>query len=110
MHAVLEKLKSCRGWIVTLCIFAALTAFMLRQVGTMEEKTLAQRQARLKDAALRAAVACYSVEGVYPDSVEYLTEHYGLTVNRNTYIVVYEAFASNQLPEVQVLVRGEYVR
>ena len=106
MHAVLEKLKSCRGWIVTLCIFAALTAFMLRQVGTMEEKTLAQRQVRLKDAALRAAVACYSVEGVYPDSVEYLTEHYGLHYDESMFILQYDAFADNILPDLRVLVRG----
>ena len=64
----------------------------------------------VREAVLRSAVECYTVEGAYPESLEYLTEHYGLTVNRNTYIVVYEAFASNQLPEVQVLVRGEYVR
>ena len=106
MHAVLEKLKSCRGWIVTLCIFAALTAFMLRQVGTMEEKTLAQRQAGLKDAALRAAVACYSVEGVYPDNVEYLVEHYGLRYDTETFILQYDAFAENILPDIRVLVRG----
>lgn len=43
----------------------------------------------------------------YPESLEYLEKHYGLTVNKKEYIVTYEIFADNQLPTVQVLVRGE---
>ena len=67
-------------------------------------------RAAIREAVLRSAVECYTVEGAYPESLEYLTENYGLTINRDAYMVIYEAFASNQLPEVQVLVRGEYVR
>ena len=37
----------------------------------------------------------------------FLIQNYGLTVNQDNYIIVYEVFASNQLPEVQVLVQGE---
>ena len=106
MHALLEKLKSCRGWIVTLCLFAVLTAFILCQLSNVERKTLTQRQAALKDAALRAAVACYSVEGVYPDSADYLTEHYGLHYDESMFILQYDAFADNILPDIRVLVRG----
>lgn len=36
-----------------------------------------------------------------------MEKHYGLTVNKKEYIVTYEVFADNQLPTVQVLVRGE---
>lgn len=55
----------------------------------------------------RSAVTCYSVEGAYPESLAYLQEHYGLTVNTEDYIIIYDVYASNQPPEVQVLVRGE---
>ncbi len=58
-------------------------------------------------AAVREAVECYTLEGAYPESLEYLEKHYGLTVNKKEYIVTYEVFADNQLPTVQVLVRGE---
>lgn len=54
-----------------------------------------------------SAVECYTLEGAYPESLEYLEKHYGLTVNKKEYIVTYEVFADNQLPTVQVLVRGE---
>ena len=53
----------------------------------------------------------YGATEGYPPFVEslisYLKEHYGLTVNEKDYIITYEVFASNQMPDVQVLVRGE---
>lgn len=61
----------------------------------------------IRDAVLRAAAECYAVEGVYPENLSYLEEHYGLVVNHRDFIVTYEAFASNLPPQVQVLVRGE---
>lgn len=61
----------------------------------------------VREAVLRSAVECYTLEGAYPESLEYLEKHYGLTVNKKEYIVTYEVFADNQLPTVQVLVRGE---
>ena len=64
-------------------------------------------RAAVREAVLRSAVECYTLEGAYPESLEYLEKHYGLTVNKKEYIVTYEVFADNQLPTVQVLVRGE---
>lgn len=66
-----------------------------------------QARAAVREAVLRSAVECYTLEGAYPESFEYLEKHYGLTVNKKEYIVTYEVFADNQLPTVQVLVRGE---
>ena len=106
MRGVLKQLKHYRGWIVTLCIFALLLGFTMRRVGSVEQKTLLQRQENVRSAVLRAAVACYSVEGVYPDSVEYLVEHYGLRYDTETFILQYDAFAENILPDIRVLVRG----
>ena len=64
-------------------------------------------RAAVREAVLRSAVECYTLEDAYPESLEYLEKHYGLTVNKKEYIVTYEVFADNQLPTVQVLVRGE---
>ena len=64
----------------------------------------------VEEAVLRSAVQCYAVEGAYPSSVSYLEEHYGLLIDHSTYIVSYDAFSSNLLPEVAVLVRGDNQR
>ncbi len=61
--------------------------------------------ASLKDAIRRGALQCYAVEGVFPPSLEYLEEHYGVRVNRESFAVSYDAFASNQPPDIRVAVR-----
>ena len=53
-----------------------------------------------------AALACYAVEGAYPQSLEALKHGYGLAYNEDAYIVVYDAFASNVMPDIQVLRKG----
>lgn len=63
--------------------------------------------ASIRKTVLRAAAQCYAVEGVYPPSLSYLEENYHLVLNHRDFIVSYEAFSSNQPPQVRVLVRGE---
>ncbi len=53
----------------------------------------------------RAAVECYSVEGIYPPDVEYLEDHYSFTYNNEKYYIYYETFASNVMPTVEVYER-----
>lgn len=60
----------------------------------------------VKDAIRNAAVTCYAVEGAYPDSVEYLREHYQLAYDESRYFVTYEAFATNHIPDIYVTERG----
>ncbi len=71
--------------------------------GRIGQDLSGQSAAVLKDTVLRAAVQCYAVEGSYPESLDYLEQHYGLQINHDRYIVTYEAFASNLLPQVTVL-------
>ncbi|MEA4966203.1 MAG: hypothetical protein VB055_10315 [Oscillospiraceae bacterium] len=66
-----------------------------------------QSTGAIRQAVLQSAAQCYAVEGVYPETLSYLEEHYGLVVNHRRYIVTYDAFSSNLPPDVAVLVRGE---
>ena len=65
--------------------------------------TRAQEKKSLEEAIHRDIVSCYALEGVYPESLEYLKEHYGLTYNEDRYIVNYEALGSNLMPDVTVM-------
>ena len=58
------------------------------------------------DAVKNAALTCYAVEGTYPESLEYLREHYKLAYNTERFVVEYDAFASNLMPSITVLERG----
>ncbi len=55
------------------------------------------------DAVQNAALTCYAVEGAYPDSLEYLRSRYGLAYDESRYLVTYDAFASNLVPEIRVV-------
>lgn len=59
------------------------------------------------DAIRRCAMQCYAIEGVYPESLDYMEENYGLRVNTRDYYVVYEVFAENLPPDIRVTKRTE---
>ncbi len=59
----------------------------------------------LSDAIMRSAVQCYAIEGFYPPNIEYLEDNYGLMLNRDKYVISYNVFASNIMPEVTVFIR-----
>ena len=61
-----------------------------------------QRQ-QLEDTIRRTCVACYATEGVYPPTLDYLQQHYGLQLDRSRYTVFYEIFAENLMPEITVV-------
>lgn len=60
----------------------------------------------VRRAVREAALTCYAVEGAYPGSVEYLREHYRLAYDSDRYYVTLEAFASNQIPDIFITMKG----
>ena len=54
------------------------------------------------EAVHNAALTCYAVEGAYPTSLEYLRKHYGLAYDQSRYLVRYDAFGSNLMPDISV--------
>lgn len=69
--------------------------------------TIEQQRQATEDAIRRAAVSCYSIEGVYPQKMGYLVEHYGLSVDTEKFSIEYQAIGDNILPTVIVGIRGE---
>ncbi len=62
--------------------------------------------AAIRETVRRSALQCYVVEGVYPPDLEYLQRNYGLAVNTEDYVVVYDCFSSNLPPTVRVVARN----
>ena len=60
---------------------------------------------QLETALRRAAVACYAAEGVYPPDLDYLADHYGVQVDEERYIVFYDIFADNLMPDITVRIK-----
>ena len=86
---------------VSAMLLAALA--LTAAVGRLSSDGTAEGRDRLEDAVRRAAVTCYACEGVYPPTLAYLEEHYGVQVDEDRYTVFYEAFAENLMPEITVV-------
>lgn len=102
-------MKTVFSWIkihgVNLLLFAVLLGLVLYTLPSIVESNRAE-QLRMTELSLRRSVAsCYALEGQYPPNVEYLRENYGLQLNEEKYVVHYEIFAENIMPEITVLER-----
>ena len=86
-------------------LFALVIAFLLAAVTYFGGFYNRQNLTIIKQNVQRAAVECYSVEGIYPPDIEYLEEHYSFTYNSDKYYIFYETFASNVMPTVEVYER-----
>ncbi|MFG6358187.1 MAG: hypothetical protein K1W26_15430 [Acetatifactor sp.] len=75
----------------------------LRGVQSVSDTTAAKQQESLETALNRSIAQCYAVEGMYPPSLRYIREHYGLTYDESKFVIDYRCEGSNLMPEVMVL-------
>lgn len=100
--------KRQRRWpyfAAAILILAVAGCLVCHGAKTSAEDMREESAVALRTAIQRTALQCYVVEGAYPSSLSYLEENYGLQINTRDFYVVYDAFASNLPPYVQVTVR-----
>lgn len=83
--------------------FILLFALFLQGINAVNDTTLSKQKESLETALSRSISQCYAVEGVYPPSLDYIINHYGLLYNEDIFLINYEYYGSNLLPEVTVL-------
>jgi len=96
---VWDILRSAVVPILFTLVVMGMIIYGLRQT---EASSRAEGLRVLEDSVRRAVVTCYAIEGSYPESVEYIEEHYGVHIDRTKYIVHYSIFASNIMPDIAV--------
>ena len=99
----MRKKTRAAGPMLFILVGMGVLLVFLSGLSNLREGRRSEGRQQLEDAVRRSAVACYAAEGIYPPSLEYLEEHYGIQVDRDRYTVVYEVFASNLMPDVTVL-------
>jgi len=83
--------------------FVILLILFLSSVHSLNETSYDKHQESLENALNRSISQCYAVEGVYPPSLDYMITHYGLTYDEDLFLVDYNYYGGNLLPEVTVL-------
>ncbi len=57
----------------------------------------------LTDAVNKDIIHCYAIEGYYPPSLSYIEDHYGLTYDKDRYLVDYVPVGDNIMPSVTIV-------
>lgn len=85
--------------------FIAVSLIVVLTISLVRMSSESSREGRdqLESIIVKSVMACYADEGVYPADLQYLEDHYGLQINRDKYIVRYESFAENLMPDITVL-------
>ncbi|MBR6637988.1 MAG: hypothetical protein IKK96_03910 [Lachnospiraceae bacterium] len=92
------------GILISVVLFLGVVVYFFTALNNMSDGIDSQQKEALHKAIDNAVVSCYAVEGCYPDSIEYLEEHYGLTYDHKTFYVEYGSFGANVRPAINVIV------
>ncbi len=90
----------------SILFFVAVIGIFLYGIATVSSGSTADEKRILDEAIRKDIVHCYAVEGMYPPSLAYMEEHYGLTYDHDKFLVDYEPIASNIMPSVTILERS----
>lgn len=85
--------------------FVAVMAIMLYGFEDAAQSSDAEQLRMVEESLRRAVISCYAIEGSYPGDLDYIRQYYGVQVDMEKYIVHYEIFAANIMPEITVLER-----
>ena len=67
-----------------------------------QEASRAEGMRLLEETLLRVAIHSYAVNGHFPESLDYIVENYNVYIDRTRFVVHYEVFALNILPDIRV--------
>lgn len=96
---VIKRIVRILSPLLAVCILL----FFLTALSNVGEEKALKDKAQLEEALRRAAVSCYAIEGAYPPTLEYLVENYAVSYDEERFVIKYELFASNMMPDITVL-------
>lgn len=99
------KKKLISNFPLSLVIFALVFIGFIYGVSTVADSDIMNEKQILEEAVHRDIVHCYAIEGSYPASLSYMEEHYGLTYDKDKFIIRYENIGGNIMPSVTIIER-----
>ncbi len=83
--------------------FVAIIALFLFGISFIASTSSKDQKQVLTDALSKDIIHCYAVEGYYPPSLKYIEDHYGLTYDKERYLVDYVPVGDNIMPSVTIV-------
>lgn len=97
------KKRIFSSFTVSIVIFVAVISIFIYGISAVSNSSVVNDKEILTEAINRDIVHCYCVEGMYPPSVSYMEEHYGLVYDSDKFIIDYEYIGSNIMPKVMII-------
>jgi len=94
-----------RSMLVPVLFTLIVIGMILYGLNQTESSSKAEALRILDDSIRNAVVSCYTIEGKYPESVAYIEENYNIHIDRNRFVVHYDVFATNIMPDIMVIER-----
>lgn len=88
-----------------IAVFMIMLVWLVSGVLNADSVVDAKELEEIKNTIENGVTICYAIEGVYPESMQYLTENYGVVVDSSKYIVHYESVAANIRPTITIIER-----
>ena len=101
-----EKRFSLRP-MISVGLFAVLICLFINGFGSISSDTRNRQRESLENALSRNLLHFYSLEGRYPDSLETLSQKYGLIYDRNYFYIDYRFLGDNIYPDITILEEGK---
>ena len=89
--------------IIAIIIFAIIFFAFTSGVSKISHNTDENQTELLHLAISRGITHCYATEGHYPEDLDYLKEHYGITYDTDKYFVDYQVLGKNIFPDVTII-------
>ncbi len=98
-------LKSKRKYIATALVSLMIIIIAYWGLVSLEGTNESLQTQTLLDAITRSCTHSYATNGAYPTSIDEIVETYGIQIDEDKYIVHYDVFAPNILPDITVISR-----
>lgn len=102
-----KKTHTYRKFVLSLCAFLLIVGIFYQGIQSVSTSTRRRQKESLENTLTRSITYCYTVEGTYPQSLDYLKEYYGLMYDEDLFFVDYQVMGSNILPDVTIIEKGD---
>ena len=100
--------KKQYGPVISVVIFLVVFLLFWMLLQDLSRNTVERQRSQLEAALERGILTCYTLEGKYPENLDYLRQHYPLHYNEDLFFVDYQIQGANMLPDVTIIERGQH--
>jgi competence protein ComGC len=91
--------------ILIIVVFLIIFVSAVRTIDSFSERKSEDATVVLEEALMKASVQCYALEGGYPPNLDYLSDNYGIILDKEQYFYHYDIQGSNIAPNIVVIKR-----